>query len=58
MEHIDLVGLAGLIVGLIALLVARVQEVLREWQKDKNAAVLRKIFGESPLFEPDKNMMS
>jgi hypothetical protein len=36
----------------------RVREVLREWQKDKNAAVLRKIFGHSPLMEPDKNLMS
>jgi|SRR5579859_222952 len=36
----------------------RVSEVLREWQNDKNAAVLRKIFGDSPLFEPDKNLMS
>jgi hypothetical protein len=36
----------------------RVSEVLREWQNDKNAAVLRKIFGASPLFEPDKNLMS
>jgi hypothetical protein len=36
----------------------RVRQVLREWQKDKNAAVLRKIFGRSPLMEPDKNMLS
>src|SRR5271169_3107350 len=31
-----------------------VSEMLREWQNDKNKAVLRKIFGDSPLFEPSK----
>ena len=37
---------------------SRVSEVLREWQNDKNAVVLRKIFGRSPLFEPEKDLMS
>lgn len=33
----------------------RVGEVLRDWQNDKNAAALRKIFGRTPIFEPEKN---
>lgn len=37
---------------------SRVREVLREWQNDKNAAILRKIFGASPLLEPSKDLMS
>jgi len=37
---------------------SRVREVLRERQNDKNAAVLRKIFGASPLLEPSKGLMS
>jgi hypothetical protein len=36
----------------------RVNEILNAWQKDKNAAVLRKIFGASPLSEPTKDLMS
>jgi hypothetical protein len=36
----------------------RVKELLREWQNDKNAGVLRKIFGASPLCEPTKDFMS
>ncbi len=36
----------------------QVRGVLTEWQNDKNAAVLRKIFGASPLFEPTKDLMS
>jgi hypothetical protein len=32
--------------------------ILKEWQNDKNAEVLRKILGRLPLFEPDKNLMS
>jgi len=35
-----------------------VSEVLREWRNDKNAARLRKIFGESRLTEPSKDLMS
>jgi hypothetical protein len=35
-----------------------VNAVLRDWQNDKNAGTLRKIFGRSPLFEPEKNLMS
>lgn len=37
---------------------SRVNDVLRDWQKDKNAATLQKIFGRSPLFEPEKHLMS
>jgi hypothetical protein len=37
---------------------SKVSEVLREWQNDKNAAVLRKIFGDSALLEPSKDLMS
>jgi hypothetical protein len=36
----------------------KVSEVLREWQKDKNVAALRKIFGYSPLSEPTRDLMS
>jgi hypothetical protein len=36
----------------------RVSEIIKEWQNDKNAAVLRNIFGRSPLFEPTKDLMS
>ena len=36
----------------------RVSEVLKGWQNDKNAAALRKIFGRSPLVEPEKDLMS
>ena len=35
-----------------------VRKSLRTWQNDKNAAVLRKIFGDSPLCEPTKDFMS
>jgi len=35
-----------------------VNEVLREWQNDKNVAALRKILGHSPLSEPNKDLMS
>jgi hypothetical protein len=35
----------------------KVIEILKEWQNDKNVAALRKIFGRSPLSEPDKNLM-
>jgi hypothetical protein len=35
----------------------RVSEIVKEWQKDKNAAALRKIFGRSPLSEPNKDLM-
>jgi hypothetical protein len=33
-------------------------ELLKEWQNDKNAAALKKIFGRSSLSEPDKDLMS
>jgi hypothetical protein len=36
----------------------RVSEVLRAWQNDKNAAALRKIFGDPQLAEPSKDLMS
>lgn len=36
----------------------RVNEVLKDWQNDKNAAVLRKIFGRPRLVEPNKDLMS
>lgn len=36
----------------------RVSEVLRDWQNDKNAVALRKIFGDSRLVEPSKDLMS
>jgi hypothetical protein len=37
----------------------KVSEHLKEWQNDKNAAALRKIFGDcSPLYEPNKDLMS
>jgi hypothetical protein len=35
-----------------------VSEIVKEWQKDKNAAALKKIFGRSPLVEPNKDWMS
>jgi hypothetical protein len=36
----------------------RVNEVLKDWQNDKNAAVLRKIFGRPRLVEPNKDLVS
>ena len=36
----------------------KVSEILREWRNDKNAARLRKIFGDSRLTEPSKDLMS
>jgi hypothetical protein len=36
----------------------KVIEILKEWQNDKNAAALKKIFGRSPLVEPSKDLMS
>jgi hypothetical protein len=36
----------------------RVNAVLKEWQKDIDVAVLRKIFDRPSLPEPDKNLMS
>jgi hypothetical protein len=36
----------------------RVSKVLGEWQNNKNAAALRKIFGRSPIYEADKDFMS
>jgi hypothetical protein len=36
----------------------KVNEVLRDWQNDKNAAVLRKIFDRPSLAGPDKTLMS
>ena len=36
----------------------RVGEILKEWQNDKNAAALKKIFGRSPISEPNKDLMS
>jgi len=35
-----------------------VSEIFKEWQNDKNAAALRKIFGRSSLSEPNKDLMS
>jgi hypothetical protein len=35
-----------------------VGEIVKEWQKDKNAVALKKIFGRSPLVEPTKDLMS
>jgi len=36
-----------------------VGEILKEWQNDKNAAALKKIFGDRPpLSEPSKDLMS
>ncbi len=35
-----------------------VNEILKDWQNDKNAAALKKIFGRSPLSEPNKDLMS
>jgi len=35
-----------------------VNEIVKEWQNDKNAAALRKIFGRAPLAEPNKNLVS
>jgi hypothetical protein len=35
-----------------------VNDIVKEWQNDKNTAALRKIFGRAPLSEPDKNLMS
>jgi hypothetical protein len=36
----------------------RVSEVLKDWQNDKNAVALRKIFGRPRLVEPDRDLMS
>jgi hypothetical protein len=35
-----------------------VREILKEWQNNKNAAALRKIFGRPSLYEPSKDLMS
>lgn len=35
-----------------------VSDIVKEWQNEKNAAALRKIFGRSPLSEPNKDLMS
>ena len=35
-----------------------VNEILRDWQNDKNAAALRKILGDSPLAAPTKDLLS
>lgn len=36
----------------------KVNEVLKAWQNDKNAAALRKILGASRLAEPTKDLIS
>jgi uncharacterized protein YprB with RNaseH-like and TPR domain len=33
-------------------------EILKEWQKEKNPDALRKIFGRPQLTEPDKDLLS
>ena len=35
----------------------KVDKFLKDWQDDKNAAVLRKIFGDTPLLKPRKDLM-